>query len=109
MAQGELLGNKLADDDGKERDEADHDTKPEGFGNSGRDPVRGQNLRQASTQGRARKGAGEDAHEGDADLDRREEASGILHQLQGDFRARTAFFSHGLETGTAGGNDGEFR
>ena len=82
---------------------------PSGSADPGRDPVRGQNLRQASTQGRARKGAGEDAHEGDADLDRREEASGILHQLQGDSRARTALFSHGLQTGTAGGNDGEFR
>ena len=83
--------------------------KPEGFGNPGRNPVRGQDLRQPGAEGRAREGTGEDAHEGDADLDGREKAPGILHQLQGDLGARTAFFGHGFEAGTAGGNDGEFR
>ena len=90
-------------------DEADDDAEAERLGDTRRDALFRPGSRQPSAQGRARKGAGQDAHEGDADLDGREEAARILHQRQGDSRPGAAFLGHGLEAGAAGGDDGEFR
>ena len=69
-------------------DEADHDAEAERLGRPCGHAVRGQeDLRQPVAQRRAREGAGQDADEGDADLDRGEEAARILHEVQGDFGA----------------------
>ena len=61
-----------------------------------------------SAQRGAREGAGQDADEGDADLDRGQEPARILHENQGRAGAGAALLGHGLEAGAAGGDDGEF-
>ena len=61
-------------------------------------------------QGRAREGARQDADEGDADLDRGEEAARILHEGRGPTLAPgAAWLGHGLQARAAGGDDGKFR
>ena len=56
---------------------------------------------------RAGEGAGQDADEGDADLDRRQEPSGILRQPEGGGGARASAVGHRLQAGLAGRDDGQ--
>ena len=98
MAQGELFGNQLADDDGKNVIRPITMPNPRGSATPAGTPW-ARRSGSAEHPGPRPKGAGEDAHEGDADLDRREEPARILHQLQGDCRPGRPFSAMALRRG----------
>ena len=89
VAQGELLGHQLADDDGEIGDEADHDAVAQGLGGALGHALGQEDVGQPAAERGAREGAGQDADEGDADLDRGQEPARILHENQGRAGARS--------------------
>ena len=71
-------------------------------------PLVEQDLGEPVAERRTGEGAGQNADKRDADLDRGEEAAGILGQPEGRGSARASVVGHGLQAGFAGRDDGEF-
>ena len=86
---------------------ADHEAVAERFGGALGHALIEQDLGEAVAKRRAGEGACQDADEGDADLDRRQEPSGILRQPEGGGGARASAVGHRLQAGLAGRDDGQ--
>ena len=107
IAQREVLRHELADDDRAIGDEADDEAVAERLRRPRRKAGLPQGRSEPLAEGGPGEGAGEDADEGDADLDRRQERPGIFGERQGG-GAPAALIRHGLQAGAAGGDEGEF-
>ena len=108
VLQRQVLGHEFAHHDGEIGDGTDHEAVAERFGGALGHALGEQDLGEAVAERRAGEGAGQDADKGDADLDRRQEPSGILGQPEGGGSARASAVGHRLQAGLAGRDDGQF-
>jgi hypothetical protein len=95
--QREVLGHQLPDHHGQIGDHHDDEAVADGLRGGVRNADALEKPGQALAERGAREGAGQDADQGDADLDGREEPAGILRQREGSRGAGTALVGHGLE------------
>ena len=109
VAQRHLFRDEFADDQRGVGDQRDHDADTgcvrDAFAQARLDQPR----RKALAERRAGKRAGQDADQGDADLDGGEEAAGVRGQRKRALRSMDAFLSQGRQPRGAGGHDGQFR
>ena len=103
IAERDLLGHELADDERKISDDRDHDGNPDRLGGPGPKTEHLEPVGQILGQGSPTKGAGEHPDERDADLDAGEEAGLIVEQAQRRPGPRAAFSA--MAASAAGGGD----
>ena len=107
IAQRDLLGHQLADDQRNVCDERHHDADADRVRQSRRHAVIDQQSRKAFAERGAGEGARENADQGDADLHRRQEAPRVGAERQRAAGALHLAVDHRLEPGGAGRNDGQ--
>jgi hypothetical protein len=107
VAQRDLLGHELADDQREVGDHRDHDGHADRLGGAGPQAERPEVAREVPGQGGAAEGAGEHADQRDADLHAGEEAALVLEQAQGGAGPGVPGVGHGGEPRPAGGDDRE--
>ena len=104
----QVFGHELAHHYGEIGDGPDHKAVAERLGRALRHALGEQDLREALAERRTGEGAGQDADKGDADLNRRQEPSGILGQFEGGGSARASVVGHRLQAGLASRDNGQF-
>jgi len=109
IAQGDLLGHQLAQDQGNIGDGHDNHANADDIGDivgnaDGFEPVG-----EPEAQGGAGKSARQDTHQGDADLYRRQELARVLSERDGNGGAVIALVGHGAQARGTGGDNGQFR
>jgi len=109
MAERQALGRQLAHHDREIGNERDDEAEAERLRHPSWHTEAHQPSAEAAAEGRTGEGAGEDANQRDANLDRREEAPRILGKRQRGGRAGVARLGHGAQAAPPGGDDGEFR
>ncbi len=107
VAQGERLGDELAEDDGEVGDQRDDDGERERLGVRGERGDLLQHRAEARGEGGAAEGAGDGADDGDADLHGGEEALGIGAQPLHGAGALALRGDQGVEARPAQRDDGD--
>ena len=109
IAQRDLLGHQLAEDQREVGDGDDDDADAQRIRCRLREAVRAEPFRQARAERGTRKRAREHADERDADLHGGEKAAGVFRKAHGCRRASVALIAENLEPSRPRGDDGEFR
>jgi hypothetical protein len=107
IAERDLLGHQLADDERKIGDDGDHDGDPDRLGGPWPDVERLEPVGQILGQGGPAKCAGEHADERDADLNAGKEAGLIVEQTQRRPGSDGTSLGHGGETRPTRGDERE--
>ena len=106
---GEPLGRQLPEDQGQIGQDHDHQAGGQDVGIGFQQGNGVEGLVELAGDGGLAIGAGQDADQGDADLDGGQEAGGIFGQFQGGGRPLVTLFGPGLKLGAAGGHHRQFR
>ena len=108
IAQRDLLGNELADDQRDIGDDRHDDADAEGAGHPVGNAIVDEQVAQALAERGAGEGAGEHADQRDADLHGRQEAAGIGAELERAAGAAHVPVDHRFQPGRAGRDDRQF-